>query len=117
MHVGVGQVLNQLAWLALPASLSQSRLTHQRLRQPERQSLLADTGCALKQEGFWQPAGGDRAYQPVSDPLMAIKGGDWHGVNLVWGSKTARFAKCNALCTMLLGRFIGACAGLAVYSI
>src|SRR3989441_8073329 len=117
VHVGVRQAQDQLAVLALPASFSQSRVAHQRLRQPERQSLLPDTGWALKQEGLWQPAGGDGAYQPVSDPLMGVEGGDWHGGNLVWGGKNGRFAKCNALCTILFGLFLWAFSGLAPYPI
>src|SRR5207244_3393086 len=52
VHVRVGESQHEPAVLALPASLSQSRVAHQRLCQPERQSLLPDTGWALKQEGL-----------------------------------------------------------------
>src|SRR5947209_13991655 len=124
MHVGVRQSQHQLAGLTLAArwSLRSSRpssgaFTHERLREPQSQPLFPDPTRPFEQERLRQPAGGDGAYQPVSRPLMAVQGGEWHGRNLVWGSKTGRFAKCNALRTMLLGRFLGACAGLAVYPI
>src|SRR5881628_3515673 len=89
VHVRVGEVEDQLALLALATPFPglnpgpfPGSFTDERLREPEPQALLPDTGWALKQEGLWQPAGGNRAYQPVSDPLMAVQGGDWHGGNV-----------------------------------
>src|SRR5213076_1255138 len=119
------------ARLALPAGLAFSRfpfpatvreslrvsraLADHRLRQPERQALLPDAGRALKQERLRQPAGGDGACQPVSDPLMAVQGGDGHGGNLVCGGKWGRCAKRNTLCANLLAPFPGTCASINDY--
>src|SRR5689334_19090158 len=120
MHVRVGESQHELAGLALPARFSLSRLpfpvsrrvADQRLRDPQPEALLPDTWGPLQQERLWQPAGGDGAYQPVSDPLMAVQGGDWHGGNLVWGGKWGRRAKRNTLYTKLLALLLGSCASV-----
>lgn len=108
-RVGKGRALSRFPF---PVS---RRLAYQRLRQPKREALLPDAGRALKQEGLRQPAGGDRACQPVSGPLMTVEGGDWHGGNLVWGGKTGLCSKRNTLCHKLLCLFLGACASLSDY--
>src|SRR5881628_3988497 len=82
MDVGVRQAQYQLAVLASPTPFALPLapvFAYQRLGEPERESLLADAARSLKQERLWQPAGGDGACQPVSDPLVAIQGGAWHG--------------------------------------
>src|SRR6266705_220359 len=119
MDVGVRQAQYQLAVLASPTPFALPLapvFTYQRLGEPERESLLADAARTLKQERLRQPAGGDGACQPVSDPLMAVQGGDGHGENLVWGGKWSRCAKRNTLCANLLRPFLGTCASINDYT-
>src|SRR5207249_10255814 len=122
VHVRVREVEDQLALLALATpfpgldpGLFPGSFADERLRQPERQALLPDTGRALRRERLRQPAGGGGACQPVSDPLVAVRGGDGHGGNLVCGGKWGRCAKRNTLCANLLAPFPGTCASINDY--
>src|SRR2546422_3838159 len=96
---------------ALPISLVPV-FAYQRLGEPERESLLADAARSLKQERLWQPAGGDGAYQPVSDPLVAIQGGDWHGGNVPVIRYPSSVVRRSVLRRRNLADFLGACAAL-----
>ena len=83
MHVWVAELQHQLAgltlatWLArLPSPAVHRLFTQKGLGQPQRQPLLPHPPWAFEEERLWQPAGGNSAYQPVADPLMAVQGGD-----------------------------------------
>src|SRR3989442_862337 len=94
MDVRVGQIGDQLTGLALatglafpPSPCAVSGVLAQRcLGEPQGEALLSHPPRAFEEERLWQPAGGDSAYQPVADPLMAVQGGDGHGGNVdrVW---------------------------------
>src|SRR6266704_758065 len=116
MDVGVRQAQYQLAVLASPTPFALPLapvFAYQRLGEPERESLLADAARSLKQERLRQPAGGDGAYQPVSDPLVAIQGGDWHGGNVPVIRYSSSVVRRRVLRRRNLADFLGACAALS----
>ena len=78
------QVQHQLAGSTGAASLTVpgSCFTQDRLGQPQCQPLLPNAGGSLEEEGLGQSASRKSACQPVSNPLVAVKGGYWHSVQM-----------------------------------
>jgi len=58
--------------VALPTRTAGSLVAQQALSNPNRQALLADTRRADKQGCLREPAGGERAFQPAQQRLMAV---------------------------------------------
>ena len=53
-------------------------VAQQQLREPQTQALFADSLRALEQQRLRQPAGGERACQPVTHSLMPVQGVERH---------------------------------------
>ncbi|KPJ88674.1 MAG: hypothetical protein AMS18_13270 [Gemmatimonas sp. SG8_17] len=72
VQVRMLQLQHLMATVANGARCARPGFAQEPLRYPQSQPLLADSRCSNKKGCLWEPAGGDRACQPVQRGFVAV---------------------------------------------